>query len=183
MHAVTPTEVAGLSVRRAGRRAGWFVVTGCAVLAACTSQSAASTSPSVASRAAQAEPVSPTPDGMSSLRMSASPTERTAVSAPSSVDSASFAPGGCLRYPGTSPHSPTVFLDAGHGGLDPGTPGQTTTGRTVWEKTITLALGMKTAADLRAVGLSVVVSRADTSVARLNAADINGTLPLCVNLV
>jgi len=59
-----------------------------------------------------------------------------------------------------------VFLDAGHGGVDPGTAGHTSSGRLVREKAATLALVKVATAQLRAEGYRVVVSRwVDTVVA------------------
>jgi N-acetylmuramoyl-L-alanine amidase len=70
-----------------------------------------------------------------------------------------------------------VFLDAGHGGLDPGASGRTTNGRVLTEKAITLAVVLDTTSMLQAAGFTVVVSRnTDTTVARLVAGDVNGKL-------
>jgi N-acetylmuramoyl-L-alanine amidase len=70
-----------------------------------------------------------------------------------------------------------VFLDAGHGGLDPGALGRTTSGGVVDEKTATLAVVLDAASVLQTAGFTVVVSRTiDTTVARLTAADVNGQL-------
>jgi N-acetylmuramoyl-L-alanine amidase len=67
----------------------------------------------------------------------------------------------------------TVFVDPGHGGIDPG--GETTVGnRTVVEKQVTLALGMRALALLRATGYRVVISRsADSTVAQLGPGDVS----------
>jgi N-acetylmuramoyl-L-alanine amidase len=71
----------------------------------------------------------------------------------------------------------TVFLDAGHGGLDPGALGRTTQGRVVQEKAVALTVVLDTERMLHALGFTVVVSRTtDTTVARLTAADVSGTL-------
>ncbi len=68
-----------------------------------------------------------------------------------------------------------MFLDAGHGGIDPGGVGSTTTGQTVSESTVNLAIELDAADRLRADGFRVVVSRtADTTVVRLNPADVSG---------
>lgn len=92
------------------------------------------------------------------------------------VDPTAFAPGSCVAFPPTGGgHHPTVFLDAGHGGRDPGGVGTTAAGRTVEEATLTLAVERRTMALLRAAGYPVVVSRTgDSSVARLSAADVSG---------
>jgi N-acetylmuramoyl-L-alanine amidase len=59
----------------------------------------------------------------------------------------------------TAAAAPVVFLDPGHGGVDTGVIGVTENGTVVEEKTITLAVAQATAADLRADGLTVVLSR------------------------
>jgi N-acetylmuramoyl-L-alanine amidase len=69
----------------------------------------------------------------------------------------------------------TVFLDAGHGGRDPGAVGRTESGKTVYEAHETLAVELDTMAILRAAGFRVVVSRTrDASVMRLRPADVSG---------
>ncbi len=55
--------------------------------------------------------------------------------------------------------SGTVFLDPGHGGVDSGTSGYTSDGTLVDEKTVALQIALKVAAQLRADGLTVVMSR------------------------
>ena len=58
-----------------------------------------------------------------------------------------------------------MFLDAGHGGVDPGGAGRTSQGRRVQEKTATLAVVKAATGQLRAAGYRVVVSRwTDTTV-------------------
>jgi N-acetylmuramoyl-L-alanine amidase len=70
-----------------------------------------------------------------------------------------------------------VFLDAGHGGPDPGGLGRTTSGRVVEEKAIALDVVLDAERMLHTLGFTVVVSRTtDTTVARLTAADVSGTL-------
>jgi N-acetylmuramoyl-L-alanine amidase len=70
-----------------------------------------------------------------------------------------------------------VFLDAGHGGLDPGAVGATATGRRVFEARQTLPIELDTMAILRREGFRVVVSRTrDSSVARLRPGDVSGNL-------
>lgn len=80
-------------------------------------------------------------------------------------------PTACFAYPPTSRNrGKTVFLDAGHGGPDPGTEGGGTT-----EKDATLAVELTLASLLRADGYRVVVSRtADTAVVKLTDADFDG---------
>ncbi len=55
--------------------------------------------------------------------------------------------------------SGTVYLDPGHGGVDSGTSGYTDDGTLVDEKTVVLQIALKVAAQLRADGLTVVMSR------------------------
>jgi len=101
---------------------------------------------------------------------------RAAASGP--VDSAFFASGACVAYPPTSgDNGKIVFLDAGHGGLDPGGVGYTSGGAQVGEATVNLSVELLAAADLRAHGYDVVVSRtASTGVPRLGPADVDGGL-------
>ena len=69
----------------------------------------------------------------------------------------------------------TVFLDAGHGGIDPGALGTTTTGLAIDEAAETLSVELDAAAILRADGFRVVVSRTRaSSVVRLTSADLSG---------
>jgi N-acetylmuramoyl-L-alanine amidase len=69
----------------------------------------------------------------------------------------------------------TVFLDAGHGGIDPGGVGTTEGGQTVYEATETLPVELDVSALLRARGFRVVVSRTGAStVLRLGPADVDG---------
>ena len=67
----------------------------------------------------------------------------------------------------------TVFIDPGHGGVDTGTVGYTSDGREVMEKTVTLAIALRTAALLRAAGATVVLSRTNDSLPGLTPADLN----------
>jgi len=93
--------------------------------------------------------------------------ERTAL------DPALFASGSCVAYPPTSGNRHlTVFLDAGHGGLDPGATGVTDSGQPVHEANETLPVELDAMALLRAHGYRVVVSRTRAStVARLEPGD------------
>jgi N-acetylmuramoyl-L-alanine amidase len=97
------------------------------------------------------------------------------ASAPSLLSGARFATGSCVVMPPTGGvRHQTVFLDAGHGGPDPGASGATTTGLAVDERRLTLSVVLDVASSLRADGYRVVVSRGvDTSVARLGAADLS----------
>jgi N-acetylmuramoyl-L-alanine amidase len=92
------------------------------------------------------------------------------------VDSSLFSPGACMSYPPTNgDRHETVFLDAGHGGIDPGAVGSTESGATIEESTINLAIELDTMALLRAQGYRVVVSRTEnTTVTKLTATDTSG---------
>jgi N-acetylmuramoyl-L-alanine amidase len=91
------------------------------------------------------------------------------------VDPTSFAPGACEAFPPTTGNRHlTVFLDAGHGGVDPGGVGQTQSGATVYEATETLPVERDATTLLRAAGYRVVDSRTgNTNVARLSPADLD----------
>lgn len=68
-----------------------------------------------------------------------------------------------------------MFLDAGHGGPDPGSLGTTATGRTIEEKGATLPTVLAATRLLRADGYRVVVSRTrDGAVVRLTKGDLVG---------
>jgi N-acetylmuramoyl-L-alanine amidase len=91
------------------------------------------------------------------------------------VDPALFSPGACVAFgPTAGDRHETVFLDAGHGGVDPGGVGTTESGAAVEESTINLPIELDTMAILRAQGYRVIVSRTqNTSVTRLSAADVS----------
>jgi N-acetylmuramoyl-L-alanine amidase len=92
------------------------------------------------------------------------------------VDAARFEPGQCERFaPISGDRRLTVFIDAGHGGLDPGAVGQTEDGQTVEEADLTLPVELDTMALLRRKGYTVVVSRTRAAtVIRPGAGDISG---------
>ncbi len=52
-----------------------------------------------------------------------------------------------------------VYLDPGHGGVDTGTSGYTSDGTLVYEKTVVLQIALRLAQQLRADGLTVVMTR------------------------
>lgn len=97
-----------------------------------------------------------------------------ASSGPQSVDQSTFSSGACFAYPPTSgDRGRTVFLDAGHGGLDPGAVGATQSGQTIDEADVTLPIELDVMRLLRADGFRVVVSRTRAeSVVRLSRADV-----------
>jgi N-acetylmuramoyl-L-alanine amidase len=97
------------------------------------------------------------------------------------IDPSEFSPGACIAFPPTAgDRHLTVFLDAGHGGIDSGAVGTTESGQTVYEADETLPVELDAMAILRGDGFRVVVSRtADTSVVRLGAGDLSeGALTL-----
>ncbi|MGA7672604.1 MAG: N-acetylmuramoyl-L-alanine amidase [Nitrolancea sp.] len=69
--------------------------------------------------------------------------------------------------------SGTVFLDPGHGGVDSGTSGYTNDGTLVDEKTVVLQIALKVAAQLRADGLAVVMSRTTDDDPCINPSDLS----------
>jgi N-acetylmuramoyl-L-alanine amidase len=74
-----------------------------------------------------------------------------------------FKPAGATRI---------VFVDPGHGGLDPGAVGSQSNGQEVAEKDVTLAVGLDLAHRLVDSGYEVVLSRTtDTSVAVMTQGD------------
>ncbi len=86
--------------------------------------------------------------------------------------------GACMSFPSkTGGSGKTVFIDPGHGGLDPGVVG-TVGQQQVLEKDVTLAVGLRLAALLQSDGYRVVMSRTqDSSVTRLSASDsVTGAL-------
>jgi N-acetylmuramoyl-L-alanine amidase len=99
-------------------------------------------------------------------------------SAGQAIDPALFSPGACVAFAPTSgDQNETVFLDAGHGGIDPGAVGSTESGQPVDEAGVNLAIELDTMAILRAQGYRVVVSRTqNTTVTRLTPSDVDGGL-------
>lgn len=92
-----------------------------------------------------------------------------------SLDPKLFAPGACESFlPTHGNRHRTVFLDAGHGGIDPGAVGITESGQTITEADQTLPTELDTMALLRAQGYRVVVSRtSQTTVLRLRQQDVS----------
>lgn len=83
-----------------------------------------------------------------------------------------LAPGACMSFlPNDGGQGKTVFIDPGHGGLDPGVVGMAGANH-VLEKTIALDVGMRLGELLRADGYRVVLSRTgDSSVVELGRSD------------
>ncbi len=102
-------------------------------------------------------------------------TELLASSGPQAIDPSAFSSGACVAYPPTAGNrGETVFLDAGHGGIDPGAVGGTESGQTVYEADVTLPIELDAMRLLNADGFRVVVSRTRAeSVVRLTNADLS----------
>jgi N-acetylmuramoyl-L-alanine amidase len=97
------------------------------------------------------------------------------------LDPSAFSAGACMAFaPTAADNNKTVFLDAGHGGIDPGGVGTTESGQTIYESDVNLAIELDTMALLRARGYRVVVSRTqDSTVVRLTTGDTSdGVLSL-----
>ena len=92
------------------------------------------------------------------------------------IDPSYFEPGSCVSFrPTSASRGLTVFLDAGHGGIDPGAVGDTESGHTIFEADETLPMELDTMALLRARGFTVTVSRTRAStVARPRPGDVSG---------
>jgi N-acetylmuramoyl-L-alanine amidase len=92
------------------------------------------------------------------------------------IDASTFSSGACVAYPARSDsRGETVFLDAGHGGIDPGAVGSTESGQPVYEADVTLPIELDAMRLLTAAGFRVVVSRTRAeSVVRLTNADVSG---------
>ena len=102
----------------------------------------------------------------------------TGVSASTSLDPSMFADGSCVAFtPTHGNRHRTVFLDAGHGGPDPGGQGVTLSGTTIDEAQLTLPVVLDATALLRAQGFRVVVSRTTaSSVVRMTPSDLSGSV-------
>lgn len=93
-------------------------------------------------------------------------------------DRSEFSDASCVASdPAGGPSRPAVVvLDAGHGGLDEGTSGRTSTGARVVEKKVALATAMRLRALLLQRGYRVVMTRTeDTSVAAMGPGDVSGS--------
>lgn len=101
-----------------------------------------------------------TPSATTDGQATPSSTGRPAPTGPAAVDAKLFASGACVAYPPTSGNrNVTVFLDAGHGGSDPGGVGQTQEWHTITEAWVNLHVEMDAMALLTQQGFRVVVSR------------------------
>ncbi len=103
-------------------------------------------------------------------------TSSTPASGGDPLSPATMATGACVALDPTQGNNhQTVFLDAGHGGVDPGGTGTTESGQAVDESAVNLAIELDAAGVLRARGYRVVLSRtSDTTVVRLTPTDMSG---------
>ena len=94
------------------------------------------------------------------------------------LDPALFAPGACVAFPPTvGNRRRTVYLDAGHGGPDPGAVGATVNGHAVHEAALTLRVVLAALPLLQAAGFRVVLDRTiNGTVARAGPGDLAGGL-------
>ena len=102
-----------------------------------------------------------------------------ALQAGRAVSASRFAAGSCIAFApsGARHRHATVFIDAGHGGPDPGAVGVTLAGKPVHEAAETLRVVLDAVPLLRARGYRVVVSRTTAgAVARPAPGDLSGGL-------
>ncbi len=101
----------------------------------------------------------------------------TGSAAGTALDPSMFAAGACVAFsPTKGDRHRTVFIDAGHGGIDPGAVGTTPTGRQVHEADQTLPVALEAATLLRADGYRVVLSRVRaTTVIKPGPGDLTST--------
>jgi N-acetylmuramoyl-L-alanine amidase len=135
-------------------------------------------------------PTDTTPTDTAAATTSAGPVaaglaaDRAAAGRPVAIDPAMFSRGSCMEFPpsghGTfsdDAQGKTVFLDAGHGGLDPGGVGVTETGRPVSEAQVNLPIELATMRVLTGEGYRVVVSRTNSgTVLKMGPGDTDGAL-------
>ena len=150
---------------------GLTVLVGGAVLLAPVGRAALGRSrPSPPAATPGGPPVGPASPGPETT--AAGPDPRAVASGP--ISTAGFAPGACVAFPPTATdRHQTVFLDAGHGGPDPGAIGVTQGGVAVNEASLTLSTALAAVPLLQARGYRVVMSRTGNSaVAVLGAGDL-----------
>ncbi|MGH3165247.1 MAG: N-acetylmuramoyl-L-alanine amidase family protein [Trebonia sp.] len=104
--------------------------------------------------------------------------ETAGLSSPRAIDPGLFSSSACMAFPPTGgDRHETVFLDAGHGGIDPGGVGTTQAGASVSESMVNLDIELDAMGVLRAQGYRVVVSRTrNTTVTKLTPGDTDGGL-------
>jgi N-acetylmuramoyl-L-alanine amidase len=95
------------------------------------------------------------------------------------LDPSYFAQGACTEFVpgGGATKDETVFIDAGHGGIDPGGTGETSSGAEVTESVVNLAITLDAMKILTGEGYTVVVSRTEqTTVLKLASDDTDDGL-------
>jgi N-acetylmuramoyl-L-alanine amidase len=150
------------------------------LLAVALVAAAGSHAPAASSPAARASAARSGPDH-ASQGQSPPKTATSSAAEGRPLDPALFAPGSCEEFLPTAGDSHrVVFLDAGHGGVDPGSVGMTESGETIYESDLTLPVELDTMSLLRAAGYTVVVSRTtDSTVLKLGPGDMaDGDLTL-----
>ncbi len=156
------------------RASGWAALSIAALSLLIVAAHGASAPSLPSSRVGHVATVAPSP----SASAAASDVSVPGQGAGTAIDPAYFSPGACVAFPPTtgSRHL-TVFLDAGHGGLDPGAVGVTESGQVIYEADETLPVVLDTTTILRQAGFRVVVSRTGpTTVLRLGPSDVSGNL-------
>jgi N-acetylmuramoyl-L-alanine amidase len=100
----------------------------------------------------------------------------TSALKPPAASLTGLAAGACQSFaPTGKSRGRTVFIDPGHGGLDPGVLGRTASGAQLKESTVALGVARELGRQLRADGYGVVISRtADTSVLGFELSQMNG---------
>jgi N-acetylmuramoyl-L-alanine amidase len=121
-----------------------------------------------------ASPRPTTPTGPAAT--GADPSSPPASTTGTALDPSVFTPGSCVAFsPSSGDNHKTVFIDAGHGGIDPGAVGVTEAGKTIHEADETLPVALDATTILRAAGYRVVDSRTrQTVVRRLASGDASG---------
>ena len=167
----TATRVMGPSRRRPAVSRWALVVASVGLLVACTRSPAVSTN-------GAAPAFGTTPTTTTAPTPTTSTIATTTTTTQFQIDPSYFVPGSCVTFaPTVGNRHTTVYLDAGHGGLDPGAVGTTESGQPVHEADQTLAVELDTMALLRAEGFQVTVSRTeDSTVVRLQPGDTSGPL-------
>lgn len=163
------------------RSMGFYRGLSCLVLAALLLTACAGAASSPSRAAAHIHPrhrvTSPRPEPTPSPTRTRQPAQLSIASSGLGLSLNSDA---CIEEPPTAgDRHQVVFVDAGHGGIDPGSQGTTTDGVVVYEKDVTLAIELMLAQLLRAEGFTVVLSRTEDSlVAQEPPQDLNsdGTL-------
>ncbi len=94
------------------------------------------------------------------------------------VSPSRFEPGSCVLFtPTAGNRQQRVFIDAGHGGIDPGGTGTTSSGKRISEAPLNGDVAKDAAVILRRRGFTVVLSRTGSNpVARPTPGDFSGAL-------